>query len=70
MIMIDIDYFKEVNDRFGHEAGDVFLHELGVFFEKNIRGGDYACRYGGEEFLIDFAGNDPGGYQRKGRAAA
>jgi len=52
LIMIDIDYFKEVNDRFGHEAGDVFLHELGAFLQKNIRGGDYACRYGGEEFLI------------------
>lgn len=52
LIMIDIDYFKEVNDRFGHEAGDVFLHELGIFLQRNIRGGDYACRYGGEEFLI------------------
>lgn len=52
LIMIDIDYFKEVNDRFGHEAGDAYLRELGLFLQRNIRGGDYACRYGGEEFLV------------------
>ncbi len=52
VIMIDIDHFKTINDAFGHEAGDAVLRELGVFYQKHIRGGDFACRYGGEEFLL------------------
>lgn len=52
VIMIDIDHFKTVNDTYGHEAGDALLREFGVFSQKQIRGGDFACRYGGEEFLL------------------
>ncbi|MFA4916209.1 MAG: diguanylate cyclase [Syntrophales bacterium] len=52
VIMLDIDHFKNFNDDFGHEAGDLVLRNLGVFLQKNIRGSDIACRYGGEEFTI------------------
>ena len=54
IIMIDIDHFKEVNDTYGHEAGDVVLRALADFLHDNIRAGDIACRYGGEEFLLIF----------------
>jgi len=52
VFMIDLDHFKQFNDSFGHEAGDVLLRELGSLFTSQIRGGDIACRYGGEEFLL------------------
>ena len=52
LIMIDLDHFKDVNDTLGHEAGDVVLQSLGKFLQEHIRGGDIACRYGGEEFLL------------------
>jgi diguanylate cyclase (GGDEF)-like protein len=52
VIMIDIDHFKTVNDTYGHGAGDAVLREFGLFTQKHIRGGDFACRYGGEEFLL------------------
>jgi diguanylate cyclase (GGDEF)-like protein/PAS domain S-box-containing protein len=52
IIMLDIDHFKEFNDAFGHEAGDLLLREVGRFLEMRVRKGDIACRYGGEEFTL------------------
>jgi diguanylate cyclase (GGDEF)-like protein len=52
VIMIDVDHFKHFNDKFGHEAGDTVLRELGNFLQKEFRGSDVVCRYGGEEFTI------------------
>ena len=52
IIMLDLDHFKGFNDTFGHEAGDMLLREFGVFLKRNIREEDYACRYGGEEFVV------------------
>jgi len=52
LIMIDIDHFKNFNDTHGHAAGDALLRELGKLLQSHIRGGDAACRYGGEEFLL------------------
>jgi diguanylate cyclase (GGDEF)-like protein/PAS domain S-box-containing protein len=52
LLMLDIDHFKQFNDRFGHEAGDMLLREFGRLLKSHIRGGDIACRYGGEEFTI------------------
>ncbi|HYM70459.1 MAG TPA: diguanylate cyclase [bacterium] len=52
VIMFDIDHFKQFNDTFGHEAGDVLLRELGQALQRSIRADDIACRYGGEEFLL------------------
>jgi diguanylate cyclase (GGDEF)-like protein len=52
VVIIDIDRFKGINDRFGHEAGDIVLREFSLFLRKNIREEDFACRYGGDEFVI------------------
>ena len=51
-IMVDLDYFKRVNDTLGHEAGDIVLRELGALLRRQIRGSDVACRFGGEEFAL------------------
>ena len=48
--IIDIDYFKQVNDLFGYVAGDMVLKKLAAVFCQNIRGADILCRYGGDEF--------------------
>lgn len=50
----DIDNFKRLNDTFGHGVGDEVLMALADVFSNNIRGTDFACRWGGEEFLIVF----------------
>ncbi|MBN9148569.1 MULTISPECIES: PleD family two-component system response regulator [unclassified Nitrobacter] len=52
LMMLDIDYFKSINDGYGHDAGDDVLREFAVRVRKSIRGIDLACRYGGEEFVI------------------
>ena len=50
--MLDIDHFKNVNDRYGHTAGDHVLVEIARLGEQNVRNFDTVCRYGGEEFVI------------------
>lgn len=52
VLMLDLDYFKQVNDTFGHEAGDKVLKVLAEILVKCVRGSDMVVRYGGEEFLI------------------
>jgi diguanylate cyclase (GGDEF)-like protein/PAS domain S-box-containing protein len=52
IIMMDLDYFKEVNDTYGHEAGDVVLKTLAETVTRQSRHGDFVCRYGGEEFVL------------------
>jgi diguanylate cyclase (GGDEF)-like protein len=52
LIMIDVDHFKSFNDTFGHEIGDAVLRDLSEILQRNVRGSDIACRYGGEEFII------------------
>jgi diguanylate cyclase (GGDEF)-like protein/PAS domain S-box-containing protein len=51
ILMIDIDYFKQINDRYGHLAGDVALQAVAQMIQSNLRASDIACRYGGEEIL-------------------
>ena len=52
VLMIDVDFFKKVNDIYGHDAGDIVLKELSQLFINHVRPGDVACRYGGEEFIL------------------
>jgi diguanylate cyclase (GGDEF)-like protein len=52
MMMIDIDHFKEINDRLGHRTGDVILQHIGQVLLSNTRGCDLAARYGGDEFIV------------------
>ncbi|MFN8535759.1 MAG: diguanylate cyclase [Dehalococcoidia bacterium] len=52
LLMIDIDHFKQFNDQFGHDAGDLVLREFGRLLRSHIRGSDIACRFGGEEFTL------------------
>jgi len=52
LLVLDIDYFKAINDNYGHDAGDDVLREFAIRVRKSIRGIDLACRYGGEEFVI------------------
>ncbi len=51
-LILDIDYFKAINDTHGHDAGDDVLREFALRIRKAIRNIDLACRYGGEEFVI------------------
>jgi two-component system cell cycle response regulator len=52
VLVLDIDYFKSVNDTHGHDAGDDVLREFALRIKKSIRGIDLACRFGGEEFVV------------------
>lgn len=52
VLITDIDYFKSVNDSYGHDVGDIVLKEFARRIRTNIRGMDLACRIGGEEFVI------------------
>jgi diguanylate cyclase (GGDEF)-like protein len=52
ILMIDVDHFKEYNDRFGHQLGDRLLADVAAIFKRTTRSIDYAARYGGDEFLL------------------
>jgi diguanylate cyclase (GGDEF)-like protein len=59
-IMIDIDFFKAVNDTYGHQAGDAILSQLADILKRNVRDADKAVRYGGEEFVVMLPYTDSG----------
>jgi diguanylate cyclase (GGDEF)-like protein len=61
LIMLDIDSFKELNDRFGHQAGDAALSELGTVIRGATRREDFAARYGGDEIAILLPETSPAG---------
>lgn len=63
-LLLDLDYFKEVNDTFGHRFGDVVLRQFARCLADNIRDTDTAFRYGGEEFLILLPQTDTTGARR------
>jgi two-component system cell cycle response regulator len=52
VMLIDMDFFKAVNDTHGHDVGDAVLREFSLRLRRNIRGVDLACRFGGEEFVV------------------
>lgn len=49
---LDVDFFKKVNDQYGHKTGDTVLNAIGEIIEEQTRADDYSIRYGGEEFLL------------------
>ncbi len=53
----DIDFFKSINDNYGHDAGDVVLKSVADILKENIRNKGFVCRWGGEEFLFAFYNN-------------
>ena len=59
LLIMDIDYFKRVNDTYGHAAGDDVLREFSGRLASTIRNIDLACRYGGEEFVVVLSDTDP-----------
>jgi len=52
LMMLDVDFFKKVNDTYGHDVGDKVIVEIGKVLQDNIRESDLAIRYGGEEFIV------------------
>jgi diguanylate cyclase (GGDEF)-like protein len=52
VVMADLDRFKDINDTYGHAAGDRVLKAIGKFLQQNVRDVDVVARYGGEEFVI------------------
>jgi diguanylate cyclase (GGDEF)-like protein len=52
LILLDIDHFKQINDTYGHDAGDAVLRALGTLLRTHLRAEDTACRFGGEEILL------------------
>ncbi|MCS6861857.1 MAG: GGDEF domain-containing protein [Abditibacteriales bacterium] len=65
-LMIDVDYFKSINDRYGHPTGDWVLREVGKVLKDGVRTTDIVGRYGGEEFIVLLTNTDA----RQGRALA
>lgn len=52
LVLIDIDFFKQINDTYGHPAGDEVLKQMAAQLDEQTRASDVVCRYGGEEFLV------------------
>src|SRR5208337_2713158 len=58
LLMIDMDHFKQINDKFGHHTGDLVLRLIGRLLIDSVKGRDRPARYGGEEFVVLLVGAD------------
>lgn len=56
VVMLDLDFFKKINDKYGHEAGDIVLKHAAETIKKSVRSSDYVIRWGGEEFVVVLTG--------------
>ena len=61
LLILDLDHFKNLNDTYGHPAGDAALKSAAEVLTRHLRKGDQAARYGGEEFVAILPGTDGGG---------
>ena len=66
LLAVDVDHFKDVNDNYGHIAGDLVLREFGALLAQTARAGDSTARTGGEEFSVLLPDTDPAGAYRAG----
>ncbi len=64
LLLLDIDYFKKVNDEYGHPVGDVALKSVAGIIRDTARSIDFVARYGGEEFAVGMVGADPQGARK------
>jgi diguanylate cyclase (GGDEF)-like protein len=63
LVMLDLDHFKQFNDRHGHETGNALLRRVGATLRTAVREADLAARYGGEEFAVLIRGDESQGYE-------
>ena len=61
MVLIDLDHFKQINDRYGHVFGDTVLKAVAQAIRSCVKGRDLVARYGGEEFVVLLPGTDVAG---------
>jgi len=64
LLLVDVDYFKQINDQYGHSAGDMVLIQIAEILDHNMRQTDLAARYAGDEFIILIRASDEIGRER------